>query len=93
MEADSSRTLNRWAEHLKGLLNRMNPFDPNFAGRLTQMLEQPHLDDPPSFSEVEESIKLLKKDKATGPDGLPAEFFKYGGPSVSRRLHYIISLV
>ena len=37
--------------------------------------------------------KLIKNDKAAGPDGLSAEFFKYGGPSVSRHLHDIIPLV
>ena len=37
------------------------------------------MDCPPTLHEVKKAISALKSCKASGPDGIPAEVFKYGG--------------
>ncbi|CAH8649925.1 unnamed protein product [Dicrocoelium dendriticum] len=46
--------------------------------------------DPPSRSEVEHEIKLLKLNKAAGPDDLPPALFKFGGPALVDDLHELL---
>jgi hypothetical protein len=44
-----------------------------------------------SDGELKQSLKSLKNRKASGPDGLNSELFKYGGPVLSNRLLKLIS--
>ena len=69
--------LSRWAEHLKELLNCVNPTDPTLVDLIPQLPIIPQLDHPPAFYEVEAAIKGLKNNKSAGPDGIPAEVFKH----------------
>ncbi|KAI8778552.1 hypothetical protein BgiBS90_021202 [Biomphalaria glabrata] len=46
------------------------------AGKCPSENYERKLDDPPTFEEVETAIHKLKKHKAPGSDGLPAEIFK-----------------
>jgi len=46
----------------------------------------------PSLHEVTQAVKGLKNNKASGPDGIPAEMFKYGGQYLLHRLHRFILL-
>ena len=39
------------------------------------------------------AIKSPKNDKASGPDGIPAEVLKYGGPTLAQRLHDFIKCI
>ena len=43
----------------------------------------------PSLEEVGRTIKSLKKEKAPGPDGIPAETFILGGPAATKVVHTI----
>ncbi|KAI8772934.1 hypothetical protein BgiMline_015463 [Biomphalaria glabrata] len=40
-------------------------------------------DDPPTSEEIETAISKLKKHKAPGSDGVPAEIFKMGGVTLT----------
>jgi len=50
------------------------------------------LDAQPSLHEVTQAVKGLKNNKASGPDGIPAEIFKYGSQYLLHRLHRFILL-
>ena len=82
--------LERWAEYLQNLLNKVHTTDPDFLDDLPTLPIIPKHDDPPSFNEVERAILSLKDNKAAGPDNIPAEVIKYGGCALHRRLHNFI---
>ena len=82
--------LERWAEYLQNLLNKVHTTDPDFLDDLPTLPIIPKLDDPPSFDEVEKAILSLKDNKAPGHDNIPAEVIKYGGCALHRRLHNFI---
>ena len=48
------------------------------------------LSDPPTLQEVTGFISNLKNNKSPGTDGIPAELQKYGGSTLSTRLHELI---
>ena len=79
--------LERWAECIQNLLNKVHTTDPDFLDGLPTLPTIPKLDDPPSFGEVEKAILGLKDNKAAGPNNIPAEVIKYGGCALHRRLH------
>jgi len=83
--------LSRWAEHLQELLNQANPVDQSIAEQLPQQPTISGLDTLPSLEEISAAANNLKNNKAPGPDGIPAEIFKYGGNLLLRRLHFFIS--
>ena len=82
--------LERLAEYLQNLLNKVHTTDPGFLDDLPTLPIIPKLDDPPSFDEVEKAIFSLKDNKAAGPDNISAEIIKYGGCVLHRRLHNFI---
>ena len=82
--------LERWAEYLQNLLNKVHTTDPGFLNDLPTLQIIPKLDDPPSFDEVEKAILSLQDSKSAGPDNIPAEVIKYGGCALHRRLHNFI---
>ena len=92
MIKDQQGILHRWVEYLSDLLNRVNPVDPNFADRLPTLPTLNQLDAVPSFEEVGDACRNLKNNKAAGPDGMPEEVFKFGGPSVISHLHKMIEV-
>jgi len=87
---DHEGILSRWAEHLKELLNCVNPTVPTLVDLIPQLPIIPKLDHPPAFYEVEVAIKGLKNNKSAGPDGIPAAVFKHGGHHLIYRLHQFI---
>ena len=82
--------LERWAEYLQNLLNKVHTTDPGFLDDLPTLPIISKLDDPPSFDEVEGAILRLKDNKAAGPDNIPHKVIKYGGCALHRRLHNFI---
>ena len=82
--------LERWAEYLQTLLNKVHTTDPDFLDDLPSLPIFPKLDDPPSFDEVEKTIISLNDNKTAGPDNILAEVNKYGGCALHRRLHNFI---
>ena len=71
--------LERWAEYLQNLLNKVHTTDPGFLDDIPTLPIIQELDDPPSFDEVEKAILSLKDNKAAGPDNIPADVIRYGG--------------
>jgi hypothetical protein len=46
-----------------------------------------------TYQEIIRSIQKLKNNKASGTDGIPAEFLKYGGTELTKRIHQIIQRI
>ena len=94
---DKKDILSRWAEHLQELLNQGNPVDQSIADQLPQLPIISEVDTIPSIEEILAAANNLKNNKALGPDGIPAEIFKYGAiccygestPSLAMRGHQI----
>ena len=71
---DSEKQLERWADHFEELLNRPAPSNPPITPEAKRDLE---IDcEAPTKEEIMCTIKKMKKGKATGPDGIPAEALK-----------------
>ena len=83
---DKKGILERKAEHLNGVLNRPSKINDEAIQRLLQVEKNKDLDALPSVNEVARAIKHTSTDKAPGPDAIPAEIFKSGGISLTRRL-------
>lgn len=64
----------RWREHFEELLNRPTPQNPPVIGPADNDL--PIDCSAPSREEIYRAIQQLKKGKAAGPDGIPAEALK-----------------
>ena len=47
----------------------------------------------PTRSEVERAVFSLKKGKAAGPDGIPAELLQAAGPVVIDRIAHLIAVI
>jgi len=67
---DHKCILSRWAEHLKELLDCVNPTDPTLVDLIPQLPIIPQLGHLPAFYEVEVAVKGLKNNKSAGPDGI-----------------------
>ena len=82
--------LDRWAEYLQNLLNKVHTTDPGFLFDLPPPPIIPKFVDIPSFDEVEKAILCLKVNKTAGPNNIPAEAIKLGECALHRRLHNFI---
>lgn len=94
---DESRTLvtaeeikERWAEHFSTLLNRPSTADEEALNQIPQYPTRTCMDQPPSLDETIKAIKQLRNNKATGPDNIPAEIYKYGGQTVQANVHNLL---
>jgi len=65
--------------------------DQSIADQLPQLPIISELDTIPSIEEISAAANNLKINKAPGPDGIPAEIFKYRGSLLLWRLHSFIS--
>lgn len=45
---------------------------------------------PPSLDEVMDAIKTMKNNKSAGPEGIPAEILKKGGPDLLKHIHTVL---
>jgi len=72
-------------------MNQDNPVDQSIVDQLSQLPTISELDTLPSLEEISAAANNLKNKKAPGPDGIPAEIFKYGGNLLLQRLHSVIS--
>ena len=85
-----NRRLERWAEHFQEQFT----WSPS-----TQPLEEPsrlewNIDtNPPSATEIQREISILKRDKAPGPDGLHPALFKEGGEVLVNSLTTILQKI
>jgi hypothetical protein len=84
--AETVDVLERWAQHLEAVLNPNNAH-PEYHIHLSEAFEgNVELD-----VDIELAIKGLKNYKAPGPEGLPAEVFKYGGDILNKYLYKLMS--
>ena len=87
---DREAITHRWKVHYEELLNRDTT--PEFEA----LVQLPHLPitermgEPPSLEEVQDAIRTMKNNKATGPDGIPAEVLKEGGPVLLEHIHSLL---
>ena len=87
---DNESINNRWREHFQELLNRDSTTQSDFLGHIPQSPIREDMGEPPTLAEVQDAIRSLKINKATGPDGIPAEVLKEGGPELQCRLHALL---
>ena len=84
--------LHRWTEHFDMLLNRPSSVDQSVIDAMEQRPQIDHLAIAPSIEEVKEAIQLLQTGKAPGPDGIPPEVYKEGGPAMLSSLTSLFQL-
>ncbi|KAI8783094.1 hypothetical protein BgiBS90_016581 [Biomphalaria glabrata] len=84
--------LNHWTEHHSLLFgDKRHVLEESLANVFHEIMSE-ELDDPTTFEEVGTAIHKLKKHKAPGSDGLPAEIFKMSGVALTERLTDLFTL-
>nr|VZI08871.1 unnamed protein product [Spirometra erinaceieuropaei] len=83
---EKTQILQRWAEHFRGVLNRLSVISDAAIDRLPQAETNVDLDPPPSLQETIRAVQQLSSGKAPGSDASPAEVYKHGGPQLMDRL-------
>lgn len=91
LHTEKSEVLACWANHYRDLLNRNTKTDITIINKIPELPTIWDLDTQPTYDEVRKSIDSLKNNKASGPDGLPAEILKYGGTAVRNAIYSIIT--
>ena len=98
--ADGSRLIKdaqgiskRWAEHYSSLLNGGSAADMSVLDEIPQSAVMHEMDALPTLDEVKKCVASLKNNKSPGTDGLPAEFYKYGGDTLVEELHDMIEVM
>ena len=76
----------RFSEHFEQLLNRPSAIDTDVINEIPVRVVNNQLDDLPTEQEVTKAIDELQSGKAAGPDGIPPEVFKGGGPALVKSL-------
>ena len=85
------RRLQRWAEHFEEQFN--------WSKNSVELIHGPPEAEwevelgPPTFDEVDQALRALKRDKSAGPDGLPPALFKDGGDSLKIALTELLASV
>jgi hypothetical protein len=90
--ATKEKILDRWVEHLNGVLNRPSTINDEAIKRLPQVSFNQSLD-VPSLEETQKAISLLSTGKAPGGDSIPADIYKDGGMALVVKLHYLFELI
>jgi len=90
--SDPGKQLDRWADHFSSLYNKDVPvkLEAINALALIPTLHELDADIPLGMEKV--AIKLLKNNKASQADGIPAEVLKCGGEALSAELHAVFEL-
>ena len=83
---DKNEIVERRAEHFDSVLNQPSSINDTGIQLLPQVAFNPELNIPPSEEEVAKAIKQMSCGKAPGPDAIPAEVFKSGGPALLTKL-------
>nr|VZH94102.1 unnamed protein product [Spirometra erinaceieuropaei] len=83
---EKTQTLQRWAEHFRGVLNRPSVISDAAIERLPQVETNVDLELPPSLQETIRAVQQLSSGKAHGSDAIPAEVYKHGGPQLMDQL-------
>lgn len=83
---EKKQILDRWAEHFNNVLNRPADINDEAIARLPQVEINKNLDTLPTVDEVRKAVKQLSCGKAPGPDAIPAEVYKAGGPVMMQKM-------
>ena len=83
---EKKQILERWAEHFNNVLNRPAAINDEAIARLPQVPINKDLDTLPTEDEVRKATEQLSCGKAPGPDAIPAEVYKAGGPNMYKKL-------
>ena len=89
---DSESITSRWKEHYHDLLNQCSTVSDDVFDQIPQRPLRDELSTEPTMSEVTKAISQLKN-KATGPDGIPAEVFKAGGLLLTHELLLLLTKI
>nr|VZI15126.1 unnamed protein product [Spirometra erinaceieuropaei] len=84
LHTEKAQILQRWTEHVRGVLNRPSTNPDAAIARLPQVETNLDLDIPPSLQETIRAVQQISSAKAPGSDGIPAEIYRHGGDVVSR---------
>ncbi|KAL8612438.1 hypothetical protein ACOMHN_058566 [Nucella lapillus] len=80
----------RRRENFSTLLNRPSTVSSEALDQIPQRPAMDSLDAPPTMEEVTKAIHQTSSGKATGMDGIPAEFFKAAGPVALEAFHGVL---
>ena len=83
---EKGQILERWAEHFDTVLNRPSDVNDQAIDGLPQVVINQDLDTLPTEDEVRKAVKQMSIGKAPGPDAIPAEIYKEGGPAIISKL-------
>ena len=78
---DPDKIADRWREYTEGLYSE--------TGTTPAHIPSYEKEPPPLKSEVEKAMNDLNTNKAPGPDGIPIELLKAGGPETLNAMHQI----
>lgn len=90
---DDEEILNRWAEHFQSLLNRPSRADDDALSAMPRFRLRLEMTALPTLQELDNALDSMKNNKAAGPDGIPAELLKQGGPVLRTQLHHLVLLI
>ena len=94
---DRGRIRERWMRLFRSLLNsKSDMLDPDIPKRLPQQPVASAFGIEPTEEEITTTMKALAKEKAVGPDGLPAELLKLGlqqDQTILLELHRLTTLI
>nr|VZI22715.1 unnamed protein product [Spirometra erinaceieuropaei] len=90
---EKTQSLQRWAEHFRGVLNRPSVISDAAIDRLPQVETNVDLDLPPSLQETIRAVQQLSSGNAPGSDAIPAEVYKHGGPKLMDHLTALFQAV
>jgi len=90
--SDPGKQLDRWTDYFSSLYNKDVPVKLEAINALPLISTLHELDADIPLGAVKVAIKLLKNNKASGADGIPAEVLKCGGEALAAELHEIFEL-
>ncbi|BHF58429.1 hypothetical protein SprV_0100138100 [Sparganum proliferum] len=83
---EKTKILQRWAEHIRGVLKRPSAISDAAIDRLPQVETNVDLDLASSLQETIRVVKQLSSGKAPDLDATPTEVYKHGGPQLMDHL-------
>lgn len=82
-----------WREHFEDLLNQKTTIDEEVLNSIPQRPIYEDMADPPSLSEVCDTISAMRNNKAACPDRIPAEILKAGGVNLHQHIYVLIKKI
>ena len=90
---DQDKILERWADHFSNVLNRPSNINDDAISNLPQVPFNVEMDRPPDIDEVSKAAEQLSCGKAPGKDGISAEIYKFGGPTLLENMTSLFDLI